>query len=84
MTAAACSAEPSTVAEISNDHATGYTGTLLAPPVARPDLTLADINGGDYSLAHRPTTELTVLFFGSTHCPECRYLRSTWLAERGG
>jgi protein SCO1/2 len=66
----ACSTKPHPLAETSKDQSAGYTGTLLTPAVPRPDLTLADIRGGMFSLAHRPADEITALFFGYTHCPD--------------
>jgi len=66
----ACSTKPHSLAEISKDQSAGYAGTLLTPAVPRPDLTLADISGGTFSLAHRPAGEITALFFGYTHCPD--------------
>ena len=65
----ACSTKPQALVEIGQGQSTGYPGTLLIPAVPRPDLTLADINGGTFALAHRPSSEITALFFGYTHCP---------------
>jgi protein SCO1/2 len=45
-------------------------GTLLDPPMARPTQALRDTSGESFSLADRPEGELTVLFFGYTHCPD--------------
>ena len=50
--------------------ASEYHGTLLDPPLPRPDLTLADTDGKPFSLRDRPDEEVTVLFFGYTHCPD--------------
>ena len=36
----------------------------------RPDLTLVDIAGGLFHLNKRPRPEITVVFFGYTHCPD--------------
>jgi protein SCO1/2 len=45
-------------------------GTLLDPPMLRPRGVLKDTSGARFSLADRPEDELTVLFFGYTHCPD--------------
>ena len=45
-------------------------GTLLDPPLPRPSQVLRDTAGERFSLAHRPGDELSLLFFGYTHCPD--------------
>jgi protein SCO1/2 len=53
------------------DHApAAYHGTLLDPPMERPVLTLRDTDGRPFSFADRPRDEVTVVFFGYTHCPD--------------
>ena len=47
-----------------------FHGTLLEDSVDRPDLTLLDTAGRPFSLADRPDDEVTVIFFGYTHCPD--------------
>jgi protein SCO1/2 len=44
-------------------------GTLV-DSAARPTRVLRDTTGRPYSLAERPDGQLTVLFFGYTHCPD--------------
>ena len=70
LLSAACSTQSHRVVEITQDQSAGYAGTLLTPAVPRPDLTLADISGGTFGLAHRPAREITAVFFGYTHCPD--------------
>jgi protein SCO1/2 len=48
----------------------GLTGTVPVPPVTRPALTLRATDGRLFDLQRRPERELTVLFFGYTHCPD--------------
>ncbi len=48
-----------------------YAGTLIEdPPMQRPALTLPDTNGEPFNFAQRPDDEVTVVFFGYTHCPD--------------
>jgi protein SCO1/2 len=47
-----------------------YHGTLVDPPMRRPALVLQDTEGKRFSLADRPAHEVTVVFFGYTHCPD--------------
>ncbi|MGI9085043.1 MAG: SCO family protein [Aeromicrobium sp.] len=46
------------------------SGTAVDPPLARPTQTLLDTEGQGFSFADRPEDELTVAFFGYTHCPD--------------
>lgn len=50
--------------------ASRFSGTLLDPPNGPPVQTLTDTEGRSYSLADQPADEVTVLFFGYTHCPD--------------
>lgn len=47
-----------------------FHGTLVDPAMRRPELRLRDIERQTFSLAERPGDEVTVLFFGYTHCPD--------------
>ncbi len=47
-----------------------FSGTLVDPPLPRPQLTLPDTAGKPFALANRPAGEVTVVFFGYTHCPD--------------
>jgi protein SCO1/2 len=48
----------------------GFHGTALDPAPPRPDLTLPTTDGMMFDLGDRPAGEVTVLFFGYTHCPD--------------
>ena len=48
----------------------GFHGTLLSPAPDRPDLVLPATDGRPFDLGDRPEGEITVLFFGYTHCPD--------------
>ena len=60
--------EPAAV--VSDPRPTELHGTLLDPPLQRPTQVLLDTSGRRFSLADRRKGELTVLFFGYTHCPD--------------
>ncbi len=45
-------------------------GTRVDPPLPRPTQVLRDTSGQQFSVGNRPADELTVLFFGYTHCPD--------------
>jgi protein SCO1/2 len=49
---------------------TEFYGTLLDPPPQPPNLVLSDTTGKAFDLTQRPGDEVTVLFFGYTHCPD--------------
>jgi protein SCO1/2 len=49
---------------------TGFHGTLVRPPVTRPALALPDTAGQTFDFRARPSDEITVVFFGYTHCPD--------------
>jgi protein SCO1/2 len=66
---AGCGGRPGPVAQVAADPS-GYSGTLLTPAEPRPELTLPDTGLARFDLGHRPAGELTVLFFGYTHCPD--------------
>jgi protein SCO1/2 len=48
----------------------GFHGTLLDAAPPRPDLALPTTDGELFDLGDRPDDEVTVLFFGYTHCPD--------------
>ena len=45
-------------------------GTDISDVIGRPELRLIDTTGRRFSLRARPLAEVTVLFFGYTHCPD--------------
>jgi protein SCO1/2 len=48
----------------------GFHGTLMQQAQPRPDLTLPTTSGDLFDLGDRPEDEITLLFFGYTHCPD--------------
>jgi len=53
-----------------SEASAAFHGTLVRPPIARPEQRLRDTSGRWFSLARRPDGEVTVVFFGFTHCPD--------------
>lgn len=66
---AGCAAggEQATVTGTSDD---GYHGAVLTEPYSTPEVALTDTDGAPYDLATDPTTPITLVFFGYTHCPD--------------
>lgn len=52
-----------------NDH-DGYAGTLLDQPYRVPALSLTDTDGKPVELSKDPKSQLDVVFFGYTNCPD--------------
>ncbi len=48
----------------------GFHGTLMQQAQPHPDLTLPTTSGDLFDLGDRPENEITLLFFGYTHCPD--------------
>lgn len=48
----------------------GFSGTLLDPPLAKPDTVFTDTEGKPFSLREQTKGELTLLFYGYTSCPD--------------
>jgi protein SCO1/2 len=75
---AGCGGGASTAAEVTDlddDH--GYHGAWLARPYTVPPVGLTDTAGRHYTVARAPA-ELTLVFFGYTHCPDvCQVVMST-------
>ena len=48
----------------------GFHGTLMHQVQPRPELTLPTASGDLFDVGDRPEDEITLLFFGYTHCPD--------------
>ena len=56
----------------------GYHGVVLTEPYAVPAQKLLDTDGRKYSLATDPEADLTLVFFGYTHCLDvCQIVMAT-------
>ncbi len=47
-----------------------YHGAYLLPPLPRPDFTLTDTADQPFAFKKATNEQLTLLFFGYTHCPD--------------
>ncbi len=48
----------------------GFIGAELPTPLPKPDFTFTDSKGKPYPLVERTAGQVTLLFFGYTHCPD--------------
>ena len=51
-------------------EADAFHGTLMEPSKPRPNLELPTTGGELFNVGDRPDDEVTLLFFGYTHCPD--------------
>ncbi len=58
-----------------------YRGGLVTPPLAKPGLTLTGTNGARFDLVSRTQGDVTLLFFGYTHCPDVCPMHMAYLAS---
>ena len=47
-----------------------YRGRVVTPPVTKPGIVLTDTSGQRYDFRTRTAGQVTLLFFGYTHCPD--------------
>ncbi len=48
----------------------GFVGAELNAPLPKPDLTFTDTHGKPYAFTTATAGQLTLLYFGYTHCPD--------------
>ena len=48
----------------------GFRGVALKTPIAKPAITLTDLNGQPWDFAANTQGKVGLLFFGYTHCPD--------------
>jgi protein SCO1/2 len=63
-------AAPVSVRVPGGSDAETFHGTLVEPAMPRPDLVLPTTGGEPFDVGDRPDGEMTLLFFGYTHCPD--------------
>lgn len=51
-------------------RAPAFRGVALQAPIAKPSFTLTDFNGEPFDFVARTRDQVTLLFFGYTHCPD--------------
>jgi protein SCO1/2 len=64
----ACGSSPPVI--VSDAGSSVLNGTDVGDVIGRPALVLPDTTGSRFDLRNRPVNELTVIFFGYTHCPD--------------
>jgi protein SCO1/2 len=57
-------------ATVDSSPASLFDGTLLGNALAKPAITLTDTSGQAYNLVQRTAGQLTLVYFGYTHCPD--------------
>lgn len=68
---AACGGDPPAVtAGFTESNPDGMHGAVLTEQYVVPDVTLTDTAGGSFSLTEDTTDDITLVFFGYTHCPD--------------
>jgi protein SCO1 len=60
----------SVVASLVPRSSRSWQGTLVTPAGAKPEFTLTDTSGHPYDFAKQTSGQLTLLYFGYTHCPD--------------
>jgi protein SCO1/2 len=48
----------------------GLRGVLQSPGIPKPDLNLSDTSGQTFNLRAQTSEDVTLLYFGYTHCPD--------------
>lgn len=52
------------------EHPPGLQGIIQSPLLAKPDFTLTDTSGQAFNLRTGTAGDVTLLYFGYTHCPD--------------
>jgi protein SCO1/2 len=60
---------------------TPYRGGLVSPPLPKPRFTLTDTSGAPFDLWSKTQGNVTLLFFGYTHCPDMCPLQMHMIAQ---
>lgn len=65
----AASEEPAAVV-VTPSNTSGFLGTTLDQPLPKPDVTLTDTSGRDFTVSKDTAGRVTALYIGYTHCPD--------------
>ena len=55
---------------VESSAAEGWHGEWLDDPIERPEITLEDTDGEPFAIDEETEGQITLLFFGFTHCPD--------------
>lgn len=61
--------------------ATAYRGGLISPPLPRPKFTLYDTSGAPFDFSAKTRGQVTLLFFGYTHCHDVCPIQMQMIAQ---
>lgn len=68
---AACGLERQATPDIQEEDVEGgFAGTLLEPPMTKPDLTFTTMDGDELLFVEATEGQFSMLFFGYTNCPD--------------
>jgi protein SCO1/2 len=68
---AGCASSSEPLAEIvAGNSPSGLRGDVLSPPTVEPSIVLSDDHGGTYNVLKQTKGQVTLLYFGYTHCPD--------------
>lgn len=76
----ACAPEDGGASADVRERQTGYRGVALPERPRMPDVVLTDTEGASFDLRARTQGDVTLLFFGYTHCPDVCPVQMTNLA----
>jgi protein SCO1 len=61
---------PATTSGFTESNPDGMHGAVLTEQYVVPEVTLTATDGSDFSLTEDTTAQITLVFFGYTHCPD--------------
>lgn len=69
---AACGLERQATPDVQEEEVDegGFAGTLMDPPMTKPDLTFTTMDGEELNLIEGTKGQFSMLFFGYTNCPD--------------
>lgn len=76
----ACAPDDGSASADARERQTGYRGVAVPDRPRMPDVVLTDTEGAPFDLRARTQGDVTLLFFGYTHCPDVCPVQMTNLA----